>query len=675
MSVGGEIRMAIRHFETALQQFRTDNNAAGIARCLKDLGFHYYLTGDLARAIQEMESLWGRPHEDPFFPVEVAGYLILFWAIMGDVEASDRYYYEAMRRYSATDTISPAFIRAWFDICHGYRFHVAGNFRKADTLNRKSLDTFSQMKLEILLPITCFQTALTAYYLPDPTQGYECAQNGLHIADKQGIYDNQYAWLLYARALNELGLDMTDQALMDAEESLDLFKIYENVWGQSLVYECMGMIYSRQEEWNRALEAFQTGLHIINGSDLRRAPGPGALSLGLAEVLVENGQLDPACQTIDEHHRNIRISQFDLFRYHLLRARIDLEKKGAEKAVSHMEIALTIARTNSYEGWLKLQRPWLTSLLVECHCRNKSTNYIEQLFIDAERDADAALYLLKNSNSGHLGRAAERLLTVLPHKVPAPLNICCLGSFSVSIGDRLIPKEQWRSAKATLLFKYLAVKNEHGLIPKETLLELVWPDEDTAVTSPRFHVALNSLRKLLEPDLKRGVPSAYILHRNNGYRLEIGREGRIDFLDFIKTIDQAAALDKSDPNLALAHYLKAVSLYSGPLFEENPYEEWLAADREMLKTKYLQTLSRIIRLYEKQGAWHQCIEYCENYLIHDKFAEPFYRKLMQFHAQTGDLSRVAQTFQKCQTHINQELDCPLSHITIDLFKKLTVNSA
>jgi two-component SAPR family response regulator len=594
---------------------------------------------------------------------------------MGDVDASDGYYYESMRKFTVSNSFYTALVRAWLGLSHAYRFHVAGNFRKADTLNHQALDTFSQMKFKNFLPITCFQTALTAFYLANPSQGYEYAQKGILIATKQGIYDNQYAWLLYARALNRFGFDLGGQALSDAEESLDLFKVYENSWGQALVNECKGMIYSQIGDWNRALDAYQTGLKNLLESDLRRAPGPGSLALGLAEVLLENDQLDQARRTLEEHLQNIRISRFDLFRYHLMQARIENEKNGPNGAMPHIETALTIARENGYEAWLKPLRPWLTPLLVECHHQNKKTEDIEQLFIRAGRDADTALCLLRSNTPGYLGHAADRLYKTLPHNVPASLNICCLGDFSVSVGDRRIHKKQWRSAKAILLFKYLAVKNQRGLIPKEALLELAWPDEDPAVTNPRFHVALNSLRKLFEPDLQRGVPSAYILQRNNCYCLEIGPKGWIDFLEFLKVVDQAIALEKSESDLALACNLKAVSLYRGPLLEENPYDAWLAEDRELLRTKYLQTLARIIRLYEKQLAWHQCIEFCEIYLIHDKFAEPYYRKLMLLNAKIGNLPRVTQTFQRCQANINKELDCPLSHSTLELYKKIMKSEA
>lgn len=672
MSISGHIRQAIGEFKAALERFKADGDKVGAAACLKDLGFHHYLTGDLENAIREMKALWALPHDDPFFPVEVAGYLILFSAIMGDTNTADGYYHEAVDKFAALENVDSAFILAWFGLCRGYRFHVAGNFHKADTLNTKALELFSSMQFEIFLPITYFQSALTAYYLADPSRGYEYTQKGLAIARKLGIFDNQYAWLLYSLALNEFGRDRAEQALAQVQEALDLFQVYDNAWGQALAHECRGMILGGQRRWDEALDAFNAAMAVLGRLDQRRTPGQGALALGMAEALMEKGLLSQAANILEAHETDIRISHFHLFRCHQLQACIEAANHHMDGAVAHLDTALGIAKTNGYHDWVPIQHPSILPLLVECHHLQKHRDYVEQLFMDADRSARAALNLVKNKKkSSHLRRTIEHLLGIMPHKVPAPLNIRCLGNFSVSIGDRAIPSKQWRSAKATLLFKYMVVKHEQGMIPQEALLEVAWPDEDAAVTRPRLHVALNTLRRLLEPDLVRGVPSAYIIRHNNGYRLEIGRNGRIDILDFIHTANAAAAVYDTDPDLALDRFVNAASIYRGMLLKEDPYEEWMMHHRESLEQRFLKVLSNIIRLYEKQGAWHQCIAYADTYLLHDKYAEPVYRDLMRFHANAGNPSGAVETFHKCQKRIGAEMDCPLSQHTVNLYKKLT----
>jgi len=670
MSLSGEIKRAEGDFQTAIRLFHEDDDRSGTANCRKEMGFHYYLTGNLVKAIQEMKGVWNQPPNDPFILAEAAGLLILFYAIMGDLDAADAYYHASMQNFTGSDIADSAFVRAWFILFRAYRYHVEGRFQKANILNQEALNTFREMKLETFLPIMYFQTALTAYYHAEHINGHDYAQKGIRIAARQGLHGYQYAWLLYARGLNRFGLGMHDQAFVDTEESFDLFTAYRNTWGQALVQELKGMIYRHRGNWEKALTALQTGLAIINTSELKKAPVSCALALGLAEVYLDSGQPDHARQALDGLPEDGLISRYDWFRYHLLRARLGNQTSDSAKATVHFEKAITIARDNGYENWLTPQHQWMTTLMVACHDQGKCSDTIRQLFIGADYEAITALHLLKSSHPGQLGRAAKQLLSTLPHNVPAPLDIRCLGRFSVCIGERLIPKQHWRNAKAALIFKYLTVNKARGWTPKETLLELAWPDEDPVVTTPRFHVALNSLRKLLEPDLKRGVPSAYILKQNDGYHLEIGQDGRIDFLEFIAVDNQAIAAEASTSDLALALSLKAISIYRGPLLEENPYGEWVTEARELLKMRYLEALARITRIYEKENAWHQSIQYCEMYLVHDPFSEAYYRKLMLLHFKAGNRPRMIQTFEKCRTKLNDILDCPVSNTTLELFEAL-----
>lgn len=673
MSLSGEIKRAEGDFQTAIRLFHESKDVSGTANCHKEMGFHYYLTGNLVKAIQELEGVWAHPPDNALILAEVAGLLILFYSILGDLDAADAFCQSSMHRFTGPDTVDGTFVRAWFILFRAYRFHVEGRFQKADTLNQQALNTFLEMKLETFFPIMYFQTALTAYYQAEHVNGHDYAQAGIRIATRQGLHGYQYAWLLYARGLNRFGLGTHDQALVDIEESFDLFTAYNNTWGQALVQELRGMIYRYKRNWEKAIAAFQTGLAMINASELKKAPVAHALLLGLTEVHLDSGQPDHARRVFDGVFEDGLISRFDRFRYHLLQARLGNQTSILAKATDHFEKAITIARDNGYENWLTPQRQWMTTLLVACYDQGKCKDTIRQLFMGAGYETITALHLLKSSHPGQLGHAAKRLLSTLPHNVPAPLNIRCLGSFSVCIGERLIPKQNWRNAKAALIFKYLTVNKARGWTPKETLLELAWPDEDPVVTTPRFHVALNSLRKLLEPDLRRGVPSAYILKQNDGYHLEIGQDGRIDALDFIEADSQAIAAESSKSDLTLTLSLKAISLYRGSLLEEHPYDEWLAEDRELFKMRHLKALARIIRIYEKQEAWHPCIQYCEMYLIHDPLAEPFYRKLMLLHAKAGNRPRMIQTFEKCRTKLNDLLDCPVSNTTLELFEALKSN--
>ena len=610
-SLKGEVQEAIVGFQRCLQQFQAVGDKIGEINCLKDLGFHYYLTGDVNRALQQMKALQAVMHPDPFFPVEVAGYLILFSSILGKPEAADGYYDEAMIFRSRWGKTGKPFFMAWMKLCYSIRFHCSGDFEKSHALTEAALTAFTELGMEPLLPLAHFQTSLTSFYRFQPLNGLKHAEKGIDLATRVGIQDHQYAWLLFARALNCFGTRDFQSAFRDAEASLSIFKDQGNSWGRASVYELLGLIYRRIGKSDLAESMFQSGLRVIDGLNLMAARN--ALILRSAELLADQGKWRSASQMMNQYEFDV--SEFRQFQRYLLTARIHVMQNNPERAAEALEPALTLAWKNHYQEWLAQEISWTAPILLIC----------------------------------------RRMGTL--NEVPDPLRIRCLGPFEVRVGGRCISPEKWQSLAAIRLFKFLVLKIDKGFIPKEVLLEWLWPDMDPEITGNRFHVALSGLRKVLEPDLKRGMASAYILRQKDAYRLEIGTEGSIDFREFLAEVDRTDRISRQNESEILNRDLTAESMYTGVLFEENPFEDGFAEDRERLKNRYLHVLSRIIRIYERNGQWGDCIQYAEKYLTFDPCAEAVHCAVMRCHACLGEISRVKWAFNRCHAILTSELGC------------------
>lgn len=652
-SLKGEIRDAIAGFQRCLRRFQADDNRIGVANCMKDLGFHYYLTGDVNRALHRMKALQAATHPDPFFPVEVAGCLVLFSSILGKPEAADRYYDDAMISRSQWGKAEKPLFIAWMKLCYSNRFHCSGDFEKSHALNEAALTAFTELGLEPFLPLTHFQAALTSFYRSSSLKGLEHAEKGIALAIQVGIQDHQYAWLLYARALNRFGTSDLQAAFRDAETSLSIFKEHGNSWGQATVYELLGLVYRRIGKPDLAEIMFQTGLRVIDGLNLMVTQN--ALILRSAELLVDQGKWESAYQMLNLHEFDA--SEFNQFQRHLLTARIHTMQNNPEQAAAALGPALTLSWKNHYQEWLTQELSWAAPILLTCHQMGIMNEIIEQVFTQAGHRSKGILNAIKPGSDNRMRQTVEKLTSIVPNDAPDPLFICCLGPFEVRVGSRKIPPEKWQSLAATRLFKFLVLRIDKGFIPKDVLLEWLWPDTDPEITRNRFHVALSSLRKVLEPDLKRGMPSAYILRQKDAYRLEIENEGGIDFREFLTEVDRADRLSKQNEAEALNRYLTAESLYTGMLFEENPFEDGFTEDRERLKNRHLHLLSRIIRLYEQNGQWTDCIQYAEKYLTIDPCAEPVHCAILRCHACLGETSRVRWAFNRCHTILASELGC------------------
>src|SRR5437588_11925454 len=80
-----------------------------------------------------------------------------------------------------------------------------------------------------------------------------------------------------------------------------------------------------------------------------------------------------------------------------------------------------------------------------------------------------------------------------------------LGELRVLQGDRVVTR--FRTEKTGALLGYLAyyLDRRH---PRETLIELLWPEDDPDAGRHKLSVALSSLRQELEPP---GVPDGSVL--------------------------------------------------------------------------------------------------------------------------------------------------------------------
>ncbi len=667
-SLKGNLPEAIKDIQAALRHFQKAHDEGGIAACQKDLGFHYYLTGDVIKARDELSRIWGESHNDPFFQVEVAGHLVLFSAILGQMEAADQYFHTMKARLSTTGRTGNDFFVRWMDLCYSNRCHNSGNFNRAIELTATALNSFRSMQMEALLPIANFQMALTLFYQHEFEKGLSAAKKGIQIADRLGITDHQYAWLLYARGLNAYGVNQLDDATEDATAAYHIFKTTGHPWGKATAYELLGLICCEQQDPKAAEHHFKEGLQWIDGRGL--FPCQGSLSLNLTQVFLEKGNVKLAEVLLARIKKEIDFSAFLRFRYHLLQSRCLAMMGQNEAAKESIFSALKLSRQYHYTGWLLKAFSWSAATLLDCHADGTMPDYIEQLFQQNKANSQQLLLDLRRIKTGPNQRAASALRQLLPKADPPPLRVKCLGSFKVTLNGRALSASHWRNNKAMTIFKYLALKRKHGAIPKEVLLELAWPEEDIRKTNRRLHVALNFLRKQLEPDLKRGIPSSYILRHHGGYQLTIGTDGRIDVEDFSTAVGAAEKIEIEAPEKALTIYKDAESIYGGPLFEEDPYQDWFAEERERFHTIYLRSLSKIIQINEQNHAWEAAIHYAEKYLTVDKYAEPVYCALMRCHSAIGNTSWIKSTFKQCEKVVTEDLACPLSDTTIGLFRSL-----
>lgn len=121
-------------------------------------------------------------------------------------------------------------------------------------------------------------------------------------------------------------------------------------------------------------------------------------------------------------------------------------------------------------------------------------------------------------------------------------------------------------------------------VPREELLELLWPEADSQVARNRLSVLLSALRQHLEP---AGTPPESVLLAER-HTLQLHPIAfTSDYHDFLNALQAAKGAQSEDA--AIAFLENAVALYQGELLA-GFYDDWILTERARLTTLRYQAL-------------------------------------------------------------------------------------
>jgi predicted ATPase len=168
------------------------------------------------------------------------------------------------------------------------------------------------------------------------------------------------------------------------------------------------------------------------------------------------------------------------------------------------------------------------------------------------------------------------------------VRIRLLGGFDVAVDGRPVPAERWRRRSAASLVKLLALQ-PRGRLPREVVMDQLWPDLLVEAAAPRLHVAAHHARTAL--GVREGVVVA-----DGAVALFPDVPVVVDVAEF----EHAARLaQESGRDEAVA---AAVAGYAGTLLPDDLYEPWTEEPRDRLRMLHLMLLRSAGRLEELVAA-------------------------------------------------------------------------
>jgi DNA-binding SARP family transcriptional activator len=250
--------------------------------------------------------------------------------------------------------------------------------------------------------------------------------------------------------------------------------------------------------------------------------------------------------------------------------------------------------------------------------------------------------------------AAER------RRAPA-LAVHFLGPTQVYRGGTLLAP--WPNRRVKSLFKFLVMHRQRP-VPKELLMDQFWPDAHANAARNSLNVAVHGLRRFLRA-ADDGMN--HILFSEDCYVLNPALSLWVDVEEFELRV---AACCKGDGIGVVSALEAAANVYRGPLFEDEPYEEWCSGSRRRLQDAYVDVLERLCDHHLAAGDYVACADAGRKILALEPAHEKAHAALMRCFARQGRYSLAQRQYQDCVGELRSGLDVPPSEFTNQLFARI-----
>lgn len=653
----GKTREALETMENARRQFESQGEEYGAGLCLTRLASGYFIRNDFVKAAIMLKEVLTRVRHTPNTYAYSLGSLIFVSSRLGKIDQADHYYQEATALNSGAIE-SPSM--AWVYAGYGARFFQSEEFVQAIHYGEKACKMAQRFGKYSLVVLSCHLLSCSWLALGEPDKSYAIAAKGIEVAEKHNFLDISYAWCLNDAGFAQIQTGHVPEAIDNCLKSLQICGDTDSDWTEAWAHFSLSHAYLKTGELGKAEMAGRKALDTIRNTTLKTDPMFLAASLGW--ILLERNKPKEAFALVESIGEPLSYAKEINYWLEIFHVRYNWMTDRKPIARQILAQLLERLRENSRYHIIFWHQHWITPLLVELHGDNLFQAEIR--FLLSQFDPAFQAPLQQSRNASH---APGYRSDAWPGDQQG-LKVTLFGRFLLSRDGMDIPAQQWHSSIARMLFKYLAFHPGKGYIPKEQLLELLWPGQDPGVTTKRFHVALSAMRKAIEPELRRGDRSSYLLRENDAYRLDLGKNGMVDVVAFDQAL--AAAETADTPEKRLEFHMDAMAIYKGDLFEEDAYTQWCIEAKEIYKQKLLDLLKKIAAQHKSKGNFDACLDYLRRAIQADPYAEDVYRQLMMLYFKTGNRFMAIKTYEQLKNRLEKELQCPMSDETRALYLQI-----
>ncbi len=357
---------------------------------------------------------------------------------------------------------------------------------------------------------------------------------------------------------------------------------------------------------------------------------------------------------------------------HFALALLKQARSETKQAAIHLKEGFKIAADKKYDYFILMNRKDLVNLCIMAIEMDllQTYDHVVQLLIPRADDhtIDELKRLLKYSDAKIKKNARHVLKSIHQANLPI-LHVRSLNGFSVSRGEDIITEKEWGGNLPKQLLKIIL---SYGFerIPKDLIMEDLWPNEKKNTSETNFKVNLHRLRKLLEPSMMKEFGSSYIHLKDNFISLDerLWQLDIADFLDFKRKAEFAES--KGDTNKAITYLKDALKIYRNDFLADDLYIEAIRSKREAYRREYLDILYMLAEIYEKRGALKKAAAFYKKIVAVDPISETACRKLMINCFNRGKRNDAIRVYEEFKDIVRAEMDSEPDELTFSIYQNI-----
>lgn len=250
------------------------------------------------------------------------------------------------------------------------------------------------------------------------------------------------------------------------------------------------------------------------------------------------------------------------------------------------------------------------------------------------------------------------------------LEVRCLGGFEVKLNGRQVTPAEFKRKKARALLKILVLR-AGDTVGRDELVELLWPGVGPDAGTNRLHGVVHALRSAIEPYDSEGRRT-YVRSDGDQYHFDMEAPHWIDLHEFRREAACASLADRERRgDQAIEHAERALDVYRGDLFADDPSMDWCGPQRKQLQDRYLDLLSHIAEHRVAHGDVEQGIALLRRGLTVNPCREDLHQALIQTLADFGRRREALEQYQVCVRALREELGVEPLPATLRLERLLT----